>query len=146
MLSRSRVPFVAAVLASAVAGVAVAQDVTVNTADAGTHVNPGVRGQAVPAVNITRTQTWVGGEKARQVADGSSIRGVAGGLEADLFNWKTRNNDARRSTLEYLKDARDHRAELFITANIRGLVQPDPAGGQMYYDTSIPTLTQLAAD
>jgi hypothetical protein len=124
----------------------VAQTISIDTSAPGTPFSPGVRGQAVPAVNITRTQTWVGRVKALEVAKGSSIRGVYGGLEADIQNWKTRNNDARRTTLEYLKDARDYNADLFITANIRGLVQPDPNGGQMFYDTSIATLSQLAGD
>ena len=84
------------------------------------------------------------------VARGSSIRGVAGGLEADFYDWRTRSNDQRATTLEYMQFARDYDAELVITANIRGLAEPDPTtadtGDRRFYDTSISTLTSMAAD
>lgn len=119
--------------------------VKVDTSAPGTAFDPGVRGQATPAVHIQRPQ--IANLKALDVARGSSIRGVVGGLEADITNWKTRNDDPRRTTLEYLKDSRDYNAELFITTNIRGLTERDPITGERrFYDTSIPTLTTLAAD
>jgi hypothetical protein len=84
------------------------------------------------------------------LAEGSSIRGVAGGLEADVYDWRTRNLDQRSTTLDYLRFARDYNANLVITANIRGLTELDPHGpsptARRYYDTSIPTLTKVAAD
>jgi hypothetical protein len=124
---------------------------TVFTTDAslpGTFFNTGVRGQAVPATAITRGDFPTAINKALAVARGSSLRGVAGGLEADLFNWETRNNSPRQGTLEYLRYSRDYNANLYITANIRGLVEPDPntPGSQRFYDTSIPTLAALAGD
>ena len=84
------------------------------------------------------------------VARGSSIRGVAGGLEADFYDWRNRSNDQRSTTLEYLRFARDYNANLIITANIRGLAEPDPTtpatDDRRFYDTSIETLTTMAAD
>src|SRR5690242_16472535 len=101
--------------------------VQIDMAAPGTPFNPGVRGVAVPAINITRGEFTVGIPQTLQLSDRSSIRGVAGGIEAEMFNWKTRNNDARPTTLEYLRWARDHHAELVVTVNMRGLVGPDPA-------------------
>ena len=99
----------------------------------------------MPAVTIDRGEYTVGVPKALEVSDGSSIRGVAGGIEAELFNWKTRNNSARAGTLDYLRYSRDHNADLYITTNMRGVVEPDPntPGSQRYSDTSISTLAQL---
>jgi hypothetical protein len=115
---------------------------------AGTPFNPGVRGQAIPSVTIDRGDFITGMPKALAVSDGSSLRGVAGGLEADTYNWKNRNNSAREGTLNYLRYSRDRKADLYITANIRGLVEPDPnsPGDQRFYDTSISTLATLAGD
>src|SRR4051812_17115828 len=121
---------------------AFAQTFSTNAASNGTIFSRGVRGQAVPAVTIDRGDYITGIPKALAVSDGSSLRGVAGGIEAETFNWKTRNNSARVGTLDYLRYARDHNASLYITANMRGLVEPDPnnPGSQRFYDTSIATV------
>lgn len=115
----------------------------------GTPFSRGVRGQAVPSTS-NGTSAIIGTEMNLNVARGSSIRGVAGGLEADFYDWRTRNNDQRTTTLDYLRFARDYDARLVITANIRGLAEPDPSpsnpNGRRFYDTSIPTLTKMAAD
>ncbi len=99
-------------------------------------------------MTVDRSGTTIGIPSALAVAQGSSIRGVAGGLEADTYDWETSNNSARQGTLQYLRDSRDYDATLFITANIRGIVGPDPStpGNQIYTDESIPTLANLAAD
>src|SRR5262245_35401594 len=78
---------------TAVAPAAMAQVFTTDASAPGTPFNPGVRGQAVPATPINRTDYPTGVNGAYAVSDGSSLRGVAGGLEADTFNWKTRNYD-----------------------------------------------------
>jgi hypothetical protein len=121
---------------------------TINTKAAGTPFSPGVRGMAAPALNITRNEYKIAIPKTLQLSKGTSIRGYAGGLEADLFNWETRNNDARPSTLQYLKYARDYGSEMVFTANARGLVKPDPNDPtkKVFYDTSTATLSSLAAD
>ena len=122
----------------------------INLTTPGTPFNPGVRGQAIPSINQFRPGAAVGTATSLDVARGSSIRGVAGGLEADFYNWRTRSNDQRATTLEYLQYARDYNAELVITANIRGLAEPDPTteitSDRRFYDTSIATLTSMAAD
>src|SRR4051812_29234617 len=122
----------------------------INLATPGTPFSPGVRGQAVPSINEFRPGAALGTQMSLDVARGSSIRGVAGGLEADFYDWRNRSNDQRATTLEYLEFARDYNSELVITTNIRGLAEPDPTtestGDRRFYDTSIPTLTSMAAD
>jgi hypothetical protein len=138
MLRRRR-RFSAIVLSVATATPAMGQVFATDASAPGTAFNPGVRGQAAPATPINRSDYPTGVNGAYAVSDGSSIRGVAGGLEADTFNWKNRNYDPaaqynyygpRVGTLDYRGAARDHNADLYITANIRGLVRTnatDPA-------------------
>src|SRR4051812_1411390 len=122
----------------------------INLATPGTPFNPGVRGQAVPSINEFRPGAALGTQMSLDVARGSSIRGVAGGLEADFYNWRNRSNDQRPPTFESLDFARDYNSEPVIPANIRALAEPDPPtpdpGDRRFYDTSISTLTSLAAD
>ena len=66
-------------LAVAASAPALAQTFTTNAASSGTPFSPGVRGQAVPALAVNRTEYTVAVPKALEVAKGSSIRGVAGG-------------------------------------------------------------------
>src|SRR4051794_16463513 len=92
-----------------------AQTVPINLSSAGTAFNPGVRGQAIPCINQFRPGATVGNFAALDVARGSSVRGVLGGLEADIHDWRNRNLDARYTTLDYLRYARDYNADLVIT-------------------------------
>src|SRR5678816_1290778 len=121
-----------ALLSIAITTPAMAQVFTTDALVPGVMFNPGVRGQAAPATPINRSDYPTGVNGAYAVAQGSSIRGVAGGLEADTFNWKNRNYDPaaqynyygpRAGTLDYLRASRDYSADLYITANIRGLVR-----------------------
>jgi hypothetical protein len=149
----------AAAVAVTIVGTAAATGafgVTVSSSDwtgPGTPFSRGVRGMAVPDLNMYRNgaavdRGTVGNGGSLQVARGSSIRGVAGGLEAEVFDWRTRNFDARPTTLDYLRYSRDYDADLVITTNIRGITAPDPnnPGKRLYVDTSVPTVTQMAAD
>src|SRR5688500_16998537 len=126
-------------IAAALPPAAVGQTFTTDASISGTPFSTGVRGQPIPAVTIDRGEYTIGVPRALEVSRGSSLRGVAGGLEADTFNWKTRNNSPRAGTLDYLRHSRDNNSNLYITANIRGLVEPDPdsPGRQRFYDTSI---------
>lgn len=120
----------------------------INAQAAGTPFNAGVRGIALHDYDITWTPYWYAVPKANEVSDGSSIRGVTGGLYADQYDWKVRNNAPRPTTLEFLKYQRDNSARLYITANTRGLVEPDPdnPGKLRFYTTNTQTLANLAAD
>ncbi len=130
-----------------------AQSIVIPPADlglTGTPFSRGVRGQAIPSINQFRPGAATATQMSLDIVRGSSIRGVAGGLEADFYDWRTRSNDQRATTLEYLRFARDYNASLIITANIRGLAEPDPTtpatDDRRFYDTSIETLTKMAAD
>lgn len=117
----------------------------------GTPISSGIRGQAVPDLNMYRGGATVGNGASLEVARGSSIRGVAGGLEADIFDWRTRNYDARPTTLDFLRYSRDYDADLVITTNVRGTTAPDTSAGaapgsRVFTDTSIATVTGMAAD
>ena len=80
------------------------------------------------------------------------VRGVAGGLDADTYNWEdlTDNygiNSPPLTTLEFLRQARDQNAHVLLTANVRG-IGTGVAGGRtfQYTDTSVDTLAGLAAN
>jgi hypothetical protein len=113
---------------------------------AGTSFHRGVRGLALADVTIDRGEYSVGIPKSLEVAPGSSIRGVATGIAAELYDWRVRNGQPRPPTLQFLRYSRDYQSELFLGANIRGLVQADTNGGFLYYDTQPSTLAALAAD
>jgi len=120
---------------------------SMDLASAGTRFNRGVRGLALADVAINRGEYVMGIPMTLRVARGSAIRGVATGLAADLYDWRTRNyNSPRPPTLQFLRYSRDYNAELWLGANIRGLVEPDPNGGWLYYDTNITTLATMAAE
>lgn len=139
-------------LAMSMSGIAAAQlNINIGPADLGTPFNPGVRGQAIPAITETRTGATNANPAALTLSVGSSIRGVAGGLEAEDYDWETSNYDTRFTTLDYLRYARDYDANLIITTNMRGLTDVDnspgaAAGSRKYTDESIATVTRLAAD
>lgn len=113
---------------------------------AGTRFSRGVRGMALADVGLNRGEYFVGVPKSLEVARGSSIRGAATGIAAEIYDWRTRNNEPRPPTLQFLRYSRDFDAELFLGVNLRGLIEPDPAGGNRYYDTNISTVAQLASD
>jgi hypothetical protein len=132
-------------------GIAVAEVVApapqvIDCASAGTNFHRGVRGLALADVTIDRGEYSVGIPKSLEVAPGSAIRGVATGIAAELYDWRVRNGQARPPTLQFLRYSRDSQAELFIGANLRGLVQPDTNAGFVYYDTQPSTLSALASD
>ena len=121
---------------------------TVDVAAAGQVFNPGVRGMAIADNTINRSTYWYGIPQSLEVSTGSSLRGVAAGLYADLYDWRVRNNEPRPTTLEFLRYARNTNTNLVVTANTRGLVEPDPNDSTKtrYYTTDITTLSTLAAN
>jgi hypothetical protein len=145
--------FAGAILMMAAGTLATAQTLvpTIDLATSGTPFSEGVRGQALPSINQFRPPATIGTQMGAAISNGSSIRGVAGGLEADLYDWRTRNNDQRSTTLDYLRLARDNNASLIITTNVRGLTELDPTtasntSDRRFYDTSVATVTKVAAD
>lgn len=122
----------------------------VDLAAPGTPLSPGVRGIALADQALDRgdNSDQTGILPSVEVARGGSLRGVSGGLNADIYDWKTRNSQPRPTTLEFLRWARDSGSTLFITVNIRGLTEPDPdvPNHRRYTTTDTETLAQLAAD
>lgn len=120
----------------------------IDASSSGAPFDPGVRGMAIADNTINRTTYLIAIPQSLEVARGSALRGVAAGLYADLYDWRVRNNEPRPPTLEFLRYARDTNANLFITVNTRGLVEPDPLDPTKtrYYDTEIDTLAPLAGD
>ena len=118
----------------------------------GSPFNQEVRGQNVKTTGTADVEQWYNG-RVLDVSRGSSIRGVAGGLEADTYNWKDRtgrdvgssSGKKGRPTLEFLRESRDYDCELIVTANVRGVGQGVNVNWQQT-DTSPSTLAALAAD
>jgi len=124
---------------------------TVDVSAPGKYVNSGVRGLAIAdqALNRGDNTDVTGIQPSLQIARGSALRGVAGGLYADMYDWKRRNDMPRPPTLEFLRWARDFDCELYVTANTRGLTIPDPnlpTTHRIYYTTDTAVLVTLAAD
>jgi len=123
---------------------------TLNAGGSGTTLHPGVRGLAIAdqALNRGDNSDQTGILPSVERVTGSALRGVSGGLNADIYDWKTRNAGPRPSTLQFLKWARDSNSELHVTANIRGLTEPDPdvPNFRRYYTTDTAVLASLAAD
>jgi hypothetical protein len=130
----------------------VAQSTTFNVSlgQNGSYLNPGVRGlaNADQALDRHDNSDQTAMVAMMPVVRGSSMRGVSGGLNADIYDWRTRNGGPRPTTLQFLQMARDYDAELYITANVRGLTEPDPntPGFRRYYTTDTATLAGVAAD
>jgi hypothetical protein len=88
----------------------------------------------------------------------TSVRGPAGGLDADTYNWKDMSgtwvghtgnpgpNDL--TTLEWLRLARDYQSTPVITANSRGIGPLASSGNCRFYytDTRDETIARLAGD
>ncbi len=58
-----------------------------------------------------------------KIVQNSSMRGVAGGLWADSYDWKNLTGIylGPQTTLDMLREARDRNTEFVITANCRGI-------------------------
>ena len=88
------------------------------------------------------------------LSQNASVRGVAGGLDADTYNWENLVDDYDSeyvvpplTTLGFLQQARDQNAQVVLTANVRGIGDNGGVmGGFQYTDTSVGTLATLAAN
>lgn len=97
-------------------------------------------------------------QKIWEVVGGTSVRGVAGGLDADTYNWKDMSGqgaghsgtpyDRTPTTLTWMQSVRDKASTPMVTANLRGIGPLASSGYCRFYysDTSISTLTSLAGD
>lgn len=122
------------------------------------HIDTAAAGQAVHRDILGQNVPTIGGEtvynnETLDLTPNSSIRGVAGGLSADSYNWKSRTGYAAGDvgapgppTLEYLRNARDNNANLFITVNTRGTGNNYSSSDFVYTDTTAAPLNTLAAD
>ncbi len=100
----------------------------------GTQFSPWVRGQCpyrwVPASGYAAL--W-------DLTSGAMARGVAGGLDADTYDWRNIYSGSKYAvsgglftTLEFLQSARDHDAVPLITANLFGGGYVDPNQGNAF--------------
>lgn len=129
---------------------------TINAASVGPRVHRGVIGNATllgwaPEANRI-------GEKLWKILDKTCARGIAGGLDADTYNWKDMGgqgvghvgvpNSSVLTTLEWMRLVRNHRSIPLITANCRGIGPVEASGYCRFYytDTSTATMARLASD
>lgn len=124
----------------------------INAAVTGTVMHRGVIGDA------TRLDTQVATTKSWDILYNTFARGIAGGLDADTYNWKDMGGQGVGhtgtppstvpTTLDWMRKIRDHGSTALITANLRGIGPVSASGyGRFYYtDTSVATVKQLAAD
>ena len=116
----------------------------------GIAIKSGIRGQcpvAGPSGGSPRR------EKTLEVSYDTLMRGVAGGLEADVYNWKNLTAPGAGpylttvpTTFGYLSEASERNSQPLVTVNTRGIGSCSTWGDFTYTDTSTATLTQLAAD
>ncbi len=115
----------------------------------GTGFDTGVRGQPT-----YRSMTEADYLNLFRITEGSCARGLAGGLDADTYDWRDHDSGsgwgdrgAVFTTLQYLRMCRDHDAWPVLTANVfgGGYIQTD---GTWYCqeDNWDVTAAQLAAD
>jgi len=112
----------------------------------GAQFSPHVRGQC-PYRQISET----GYEDLWDITVGSCGRGLAGGLDADTYDWRDVNSGANWglgggyfTTLQFLQHARDHQTLPLLTSNMFGGGYKDPTDGTFICQTDNPD--GLAAD
>ena len=149
MFVRSRYFGRIALLPSAIAMVLLAAQpiaaITIN-ASGGTSFSPNILGQC-PTTGCGDDAAW-----ALNVSYNTSVRGVAGGLDADTYNWQDLSganvggtcNGQDWTTLNFLRGARDHNASPLFTANVRG-IGTGLWSSFAYTDTSASTLATVAS-
>lgn len=127
---------------------------TINAGASGTAISRGIIGGAT-RLNPMSSAVWL---KQWDVLDKTSARGIAGGLDADTYNWKDLSGQGvghqgsptpeQATTLAWMRLVRDHRSEPLLTANVRGIGPLSSSGYCRFYysDTSIATVQTLAAD
>jgi hypothetical protein len=115
----------------------------------GTGFDTGVRGQ--PTYRSMNQADYV---NLFRITEGSSARGLAGGLDADTYDWRDHDSGsgwgdrgANFTTLEYLRMCRDYNAWPVLTANVfGGGYLLDDGTWQCELDNWNVSAAQLAAD
>lgn len=128
---------------------------TINAAAAGKAISPYILGDAT---RLDMSQSTGATAKLWSLLQDVSARGIAGGLDADTYNWKDMSGQGVGhtgtpgaevpTTLAWMRNIRDHSALPLVTANVRGIGPLASSGyGTFYYtNTSAGTVTALAAD
>ena len=109
--------------------------------------------------NATRLDSGVAIKgKTWDILYDTCARGIAGGLDADTYNWKDMSGQGVghtgvpgadvQTTLEWMRAVRDHRSTPLVTANVRGIGPVASSGYNTFYytDTSVAAVKALAAD
>jgi hypothetical protein len=129
---------------------------TVQTDVVGTPISKGIMGSATRLDDMNPFHV---GNRIWEIVGGSSVRGLAGGLDADTYNWKDMSGQGVGhtgtpgpevpTTLMWMRDVRDYQPESsVITVNCRGTGPLASSGYCSFYyaDTTLPPLVTLAAD
>ncbi|MCC7349818.1 MAG: hypothetical protein IT446_04550 [Phycisphaerales bacterium] len=150
--------FVALAMVAGWAGISAGQTVNVNVQASQQPFNRAVFGQNIHASPYYSEGYGTAYGKNQELLEGTSERGPAGGMRADSYDWRIREDafgalalpgggTARgESTLDYLRHARDRHSLPIITVNEHGLGHVDGNGDVVYDNTSTATLTQMAKD
>jgi hypothetical protein len=140
------------------AGISAGQSINVNVGASQQPFNRAVFGQNIHASPYYSEGYGTAYGKNQELLEGTSERGPAGGMRADSYDWRIREDafgplalpgggTARgESTLDYLRHARDRHSLPIITVNEHGLGHVDGNGDVVYDNTSTATLTQMAKD
>jgi hypothetical protein len=83
---------------------------------------------------------------AFDIPDGTMARGVAGGLDADTFDWQKATGGRHYATMDYLRDLRDSNSSGMITVNMRGTGTGYLLNDFDYTNTNLSPLVTLASD
>lgn len=140
-------------------GSTLVQALTVNTAVSGIPVSRGIMGNAT----LLSAYGWANGpaatERIWEIVGGNSARGIAGGMDADTYNWKDMSGQGVGhegtpgplvpTTLMWMRSVRDYGPAIpVITVNTRGTGPLASSGWCHFYytDLSVPPLATLAGD
>lgn len=140
------------------AGVSAAQQINVNVQASQQPFNRGVFGLNADASPYYSEGYGAAYDASLSLLNGTSYRGEAGGFWAESYDWRIREKVSGplplpgggmargQSTLELLRNSRDSGGtNLILTVNEHGLGHFDN-GNVVYDDTSLNTLTTMAAD
>lgn len=119
-------------------------------AAADTHAIPLTGGISINRAILGQNVYCQGGSQRSmdmKIVQNSSMRGVAGGLWADSYNWKTLTGNylGPQTTLDIVREARDKNAEFVIIANCRGF-GTGTGSSFVFTDRTTTTIAAMAGD